>query len=461
MFRFAIKTKRTKRILRMRKHRRAQRSIYDFCGQNETARQLKVISDVLDSHPQVLDLLAQDLIDEESIDTGRRGLSVESVFRCLLLKQQFSLTYAELAFFLEESPTYRTFAQLEHDQFPSRSALHAAIRQLQPETLKQVCQVLMVEWTDDGTINPQVVRIDSTVVSSNIAEPSDSQLLNDAIRVLSRLLSRSKDKTGISIKYNDKRKEAKSLSYSIFHAKKAQKDLLYEDLIHCAHVVLDQVNRALTRVQLEGYKHEKTGKWLNEVFHYRSLLQQVIDQTQRRVFNNENVPAAEKIVSLFEPHTAIIKKDSSGETFFGHKVNLGTDTNGYVTFCSIEKGNPADSDLYINVIIEHQNLYGDVPNTTVADGGYASKDNVKNAKDAGVKRRVFHKSLGIGFHEMGIKEKTLKKLKNFRAGIEGNISQLKRRFGLSKSTWKGLDGFHAYIWSSVLSYNLVRRARPG
>jgi len=422
---------------------------------------LRGITDILDHHPQILDILAKDLIDEETINTGRRGLSVESVFRCLLLKQQFSLTYSELAFFLEESPTYRTFAQLEQDQFPSRSALHAAIRQIQPETLKQVSIMLATEWADNGTIDPQVVRIDSTVVHSNIAAPSDSELLCDAIRVLSRLLSRSKIKTGVSIKYNDKRKEAKSLSYQIFHAKKTEKDCLYVDLVHCAHVVLEQVNRALLRVQLEGFKHEHAGKWLNDVYHYRHLFRRVIDQTQRRVFSNENVPATEKLVSLFEPHTDIIKKDSSGETYFGHKVNLATDINGYVTFCSIEKGNPKDSNLYTNVIAEHQKTYGTAPTTTVADGGYASKDNVKYAKDAGVRQRVFHKSLDIGFHDMGIKAKTLKKLRDFRAGIEGNISELKRRFGLSKSTWKGLDGFHAYVWSSVLCYNLVRQARPG
>ena len=445
----------------MRKYRRAQRSIYDYCGENEIGRQLQMISDLLDDYPQILDLLAKDLIDEETLDTGRRGLSVESVFRCLLLKQQFSLTYDSLEFFLQESPTYRTFAQLEQDQFPSRSALHCAIRKIQPETLKQVYEVLTIEWVDDGTIDPQITRIDSTVVNSNIADPSDSQLLDDGIRVLSRLLSRSKVKTGVSIKYNDKRKESKSLSYRIFHAKKAEKYLIYEELIHCAHVVLDQVNRALTRVQLEGYKHEHTGKWLNEVFHYRSLLQQVIDQTQRRVFNEESVPATEKIVSIFEPHTDIVKKDSSGETYFGHKVNLGTDVRGYITYCSIENGNPADSDLYIDVINAHKKLYGDVPKTTVADGGYASINNVEYARDAGVSQRVFHKSLGIGFHDMGIKEKTLTKLKYFRAGIEGNISELKRRFGLSKSTWKGIDGFNAYVWSSVLCYNLVRQARPG
>lgn len=445
----------------MRKLRCAQTSIYDFIGENEIGRQLQAISDKLDQCPQILALLAGDLIDDDTQFTGRSGLSVESVFRCLLLKQQFTLTYESLEFYLQESPTYRTFARLEQDQFPSRSALHMAIRQLRPETLEQSFKTMMVQWTEEGIVDVDKIRIDSTVVVSNIAPPSDSALLNDGIRVLSRLLSRCQEQTTVSFKFNDKRKESRSLAYQIFHAKNEQKQALYQQLTHCAHVVLDQVSRALTQVQLKGPRTEHTGQWLNELFHYRSLLQQVIDQTQRRVFDGETVPATEKIVSLFEPHTDIIKKDGSGDTYFGHKINLSSDRNGYITYCSIEIGNPADSDLYMPVINTHENHYGCIPITTVADGGYASKANIENAEAAGIKQRAFHKSLGIGFHQMGIKEKTLEKLKNFRAGIEGNISELKRRFGLSKVTWKGVDGFHAYVWSSVLCYNLVRQARPG
>lgn len=445
----------------MRMIRRAQRSIYDSIGDNEIGRQLRDISDRLDLHPEILDILAKDLIDEETKPTGCRGLSVESVFRCLLLKQQFSLTYDSLTFYLEESSTYRTFAQLDQDMFPSRSTLHSTIRKIQPETLKRVYEVLMIDWVESGMVDTSLIRIDSTVVHSKIADPSDSQLLDDAIRVLSRSLSRCQVATGVSFKYNDKRKESKSLSHQIFHAKNEQKQALYIDLVRCSHVVLDQASRAMTKVQLESSMSEETSEWMNSVYHYRSVFQQIIDQTQRRVFNGEKVPASEKIVSLFEPHADIIRKDKSGDTYYGHKINLSSDSNGFITYCSIENGNPADSDLYMPVIHEHQRLYGTIPNASIADGGYASKSNVEEAKEAGVKQRAFHKAPGIGYHEMGIKEKTLRKLKNFRAGIEGNISELKRRFGLSKVTWKGIDGFHAYVWSSILCYNLVREARSG
>ena len=104
-------------------------------------------------------------------------------------------------------------------------------------------------------------------------------------------------------------------------------------------------------------------------------------------------------------------------------------------------------------------MFNKLPATSVADGGYASQENVTKAKIRGVKRVVFNKPAGLSLQAMGVKGKTFKQLKDFRAGVEGNISELKRAFGAGKATWKGLDGFKAYVWSSVLSYNLVRLAR--
>ena len=103
------------------------------------------------------------------------------------------------------------------------------------------------------------------------------------------------------------------------------------------------------------------------------------------------------------------------------------------------------------------------PESVVADGGTASHDNVRQARQRGVKRAVFNKPSGLGLHEMGVKEKTFAALRNFRAGVEGNISELKRVFGLDRARWKGQEGFNVYVWSSVLSDNLMRWVRlcPG
>ncbi len=184
----------------------------------------------------------------------------------------------------------------------------------------------------------------------------------------------------------------------------------------------------------------------------------VVDQTERRVLYDETVPADEKIVSLFEPHSAIIVKGWR-ETEYGHKINLSSDANGMITSLSIEQGNPSDAERFIPILESCIETFAEVPNSTVSDGGYASVDNVREGRVLGVRRVVFHKKRGLTYHSMGVKEKTFIRLRDFRAGIEGNISELKRVFGISKATWKGYDGFKAFVWSSIISYNLVRLAR--
>lgn len=446
----------------MRETRNAQVSIFEFYSAHPLAVELEELSDVIDSHPSLLGLLEPDFRATDIEQTGASGLSIESVFRCLLLKQLLQVSYTKLSFHLCDSPTYRSFARLEPEHLPSRSGLHAAIRCIKAETLEKINQSHLSALISDNTINVDCLRIDSTVTSSNIVSPSDSQLLADGVRVLSRLMSQSKDKTGIKIRFTDQRKKSKSLSYRIFNEKKAGKDQLYPELISCAQLVLKQSRRALNQVKLQGIATRKTQDWIDKVEHFQSLHIRVIDQTQRRVFNEENVPAVEKIVSIFEPHTDIIVKGDR-EVLYGHKINLATQENGFITYLKIEQGNPADSTLYGPVLQACEADYQQYPSSVVADGCYASQANVKNAKAQGVKRNVFSKPIGLSLTEMGVKKKTFNNLRNFRAGIEGNISELKRAYGAGKSTWKAQEGFNAFVWASTLCYNLIRTVRlsPG
>lgn len=419
---------------------------------------LSQLSNILDNHCQLLALLSADLINPTCQQTGSTGLSIESVFRCLLLKQILGISYEKLSFHLSDSTTYRTFARLTPNQFPSRAGLQAVIRKIRPETLQQINQRLCVQWQQEGIIDNKQLRIDSTVVEANIAPPSDSKLLDDAIRVLSRHLATCHHHTGIKLRFTDQRCQSRRLAFAIFYAKKAEKQALYPKLLACCFVVIKQIDRALAKLEIQGQEHVATTQWVGTAQHYRHLLCRVIYQTQQRVYEQVSVASTEKVVSIFEPHVDIIKK-SARDTQFGHKVNLATDVNGIVTYLSILEGNPADKILYQPVLEAHQSLFGKVPHTTIADGGYASGENVTDARAMGVCRPAFHKRAGLGYHAMGVKRKTLAKLRAFRAGIEGNISELKRAFGLSKATWKNHDGFHAFVWSGVLSYNLVRVAR--
>jgi len=442
----------------MRETRVAQASIFENYSEHEFGTRLKLLSKVLDQYPEILQLIAKDLVSESQTPVGRSGLSVESVFRCLLLKQQLRISYEQLAFHLSDSITYRTFARLANNTAPSRSGLQSTIRRIKPETLQKVHEILSKIWHKKGLLSMEKLRIDSTVVASNIAPPSDSQLLNDGVRVLSRLLAKSKDITGIKIRFTDKRRPSKSLAFQIFNAKNTVKEVLYPDFLKLARVVLRQADRGLSRVGAEDNPSRKARQWVSNVAHYRDLLLKVVHQTERRVIQKEAVPTSDKIVSLFEPHTDIIVKGFR-DVQYGHKINLSSDKNGLISYLSIEKGNPSDKELFLPVLDYHQSTLGDIPESVVADGGYASQANVKAGRDLGVKRVVFHKKVGLSYQAMGVKKKTFIRLRNFRAGIEGNISELKRAFGASKATWKGHDGFRAFVWSSVITYNLVRIAR--
>ena len=302
------------------------------------------------------------------------------------------------------------------------------------------------------------LRIDSTVVASNIAPPSDSQLLNDGVRVLSRLLMKSKNITGVKICFTDQRKASKSLAFQIFNAKKARKKALYPRLLQILRIVLKQVDRGLEAVEVGACDSDKKKQWVSQVEQYRDLALRVINQTERRVIQGQSIHSSKKIVSLFESHTDIIVKGFR-DVQYGHKINLSSERSGFITYLCIEKGNPADSSLFMPTLDFHQSKLDCLPHSVVADGGYASQENVVKGRGLGVKRVAFHKPVGLSLHAMGVKSKTFTRLRHFRAGIEGNISELKRAFGAKKANWKGLAGFKAYVWSSVLSYNLMRLAR--
>jgi len=179
---------------------------------------------------------------------------------------------------------------------------------------------------------------------------------------------------------------------------------------------------------------------------------------QRRVFHGEPVAANEKIVSLFEPHADIIVKGGR-DIQYGHKLNLTVGRSGLILDLVIEAGNPADSERFLAMLKRHIAFYGEAPRQTAADGGFASRDNLSQAKTLGVHDVAFHKKAGLRIMDMVKSNWVYRKLRNFRAGIESDISCLKRAYGLARCLWRGFDHFAAYVWSSVVAYNLAMFAR--
>ena len=180
---------------------------------------------------------------------------------------------------------------------------------------------------------------------------------------------------------------------------------------------------------VEGRDEPWIEDWRAQVVHYRDLAGAVVRQTVRRVLKGETVPAEEKVVSLFEPHTDIIRKGGR-RVQYGHKVNLGSGASGLVFDAVVEAGNPADSSRCLPMIERHAAIYGSAPDQVAFDGGYASKANLADAKALGVRDVVFHKKRGLKTTDMASSPRVYGRLRNFRAGMEAVVSYLKRCFGL-------------------------------
>ncbi len=264
---------------------------------------------------------------------------------------------------------------------------------------------------------------------------------------------------GERLAYHNHSRRAKRRMWAIQRARGAAKRVtLYRDLLEVTRKSLGYIEAAEAALERAACDPLKYLAWWYEVRHYKPLILKVIDQTERRVLQGERVPAEEKIVSLFEAHTDIIVKGAR-EVQYGHKLNLATGKSGLVLDVVIEAGNPADSARFVPMLERHVERYGKAPRQMAADGGYASIENLQAAKSRQVEDVAFHKKRGLEVEAMAKSAWVYRKLRRFRAGIEAGISCLKRAYGPGRCTWKGLEHFKAYVWSSVVAHNLVVFAR--
>ena len=251
----------------------------------------------------------------------------------------------------------------------------------------------------------------------------------------------------------DHSRSAKRLAFQIQYARGAKNKKYYGKLLKLAESTKNYLLNAM-----EANPSSFGALLLEQTSSIIDLTNKVLSQTRRRVIYNENVPVADKVCSIFEPHSDIIVKGSR-DVQFGHKLNITTGKSGLVLDVVIEQGNPADTAQLCPMIARQKTIYGQVPRQAAADGGYASQDNLKQAKDMGVKDVSFNKKKGLKVEDMVKSSWVYKRLTKFRAGIEGNISCLKRRYGLGRCTWRGKEKFNAFVWASTVAYNLMLLAR--
>jgi IS5 family transposase len=456
----------------MRQARRIQLPLTEPWLDLERAQELEAISRLLDQHPTVNDLVLQDL--RTPAGAGRRpvgagGLSAEQVLRALLLKQMGSYSYRELAFHLADSRSYRTFCRIGvGEAAPSKSALAANLKTLRVETLEAINRVMVRAALEAGVEDGRRARVDCTVVESNIHEPTDSGLLWDGVRKLTTLMSQARELLGVTlVNFSSHRRRAKRRHKEISTAKSnEQRQDGYRDLIRVTEQVQGDARRVLEVLQeqlksrdFDPLKALALKGIAQELEHFLPLTRQVIEQTRRRVLEGETVPAGEKIVSIFEEHTDIIRKDRR-ETLYGHKICLTAGASSMILDCKVLEGNPADSTLAETMVDRQREIFARFPRQVTFDGCFASKPNLRAIKaKQGVEDVVFSKGRGLAISDMARSSWVYRRLWRFRAGVEGLISFLKRIFGLDRCTWRSWPSFQSYVWGSILACNLLVMAR--
>src|SRR5271165_872326 len=310
----------------MGQERTVQASLFDLFAYHEIGRELKAMSQWLDEHRELIGLVAEDLRRHDVMETGRQGLSAESVLRCGLLKQHRQLSYQELAFHLEDSASFRAFARLPLSWTPKKSVLHMTISAIRAETWEAINRILLASARQEKVETGRVVRLDSTVTAALMHEPSDSSLLWDGVRVTARLLEAADGLVG-GLEWRNHRRAAKKRARTIEYARDRSKRVPhYRQLIKLTRATLAYADQAATQLW-RATDPMAAALWQVEFRYYRPLIERIITQTERRVLHGEAVAANEKIVSLFEPHTDIIVKGGR-EVEYGHKLNLTTGRSG-------------------------------------------------------------------------------------------------------------------------------------
>jgi IS5 family transposase len=374
---------------KMRRKYNPQMSLFSTPSSKPIAKELEQISLILDENRKLVEIVYEDLIRARRADTGREGMTAEQVLRCTVLKQYRQLSYEELEFHLEDSWAFREFSRLNREQHPCKSVLQENIKSLSEETWEAIHREIVGYAQRQKIERGRKVRIDSTVIETDIHHPTDSTLLADGIRIITRWLMEGKQLMPRPLYvFCDHTRVVKKRVLAILNTKKDKvRKAAYRDLLMYAERVAGYAVDAIA--ELRSFE----GNNINDTLGARALsdkleravdiLGKTMDQAERRVLKGENVPASEKIVSFFEEHTDIIIKGGR-DTEYGHKVFVSGGASTMILGCLIVRGNPADSDQYQPLLEQHRQWYDRMPRQVTADGGFASRENLVFAKGKGV-----------------------------------------------------------------------------
>lgn len=430
---------------------------------------LKRMSDFLDDQPKIFERVRRDLQRGlKKPDTGRTAMTPSQVLRSLILMRVKNWDYRELSERIADGYTLRRFTGFNSQRVPKHDAFNRAFNKLRPQTLQALNDLVLKAAVDLGLEDGKRLRVDTTVTETDIHHPTDNTLLWDVVRVLTRLIGRlgkvlPKGIDNFSNRTRCARRRMQEIQRMTARQRHTQQKAKYRHLIGITQQVVHNARGVLEKTKdqcaVDPMDDIIIGELRRKIDHYCQLGARVIGQSRRRVLEGEQVATEEKIYSIFETHTDLIKRGKIQKPIeFGHKIFLAESAHGLITQYRVLEGNPPDHVHVKPSLQRHQETFGWAPAWYSSDRGFFSDENIKAYPQ--VKLVCIPQRGGKRTSQRQAFERSpeFKKGQRFRAGIEGRISVLFRGRGMKRCLAEGRDRFEVLIGAAVLTNNLMNIA---
>ena len=432
---------------------------------------LQGILTFLDDHATLVEQVRQDLVRGlKNPNTGRDGITPAQTLRSLILMRVKNWDYRELRERINDGLTLRTFTDFDCHRVPKHDAFNRAFNRLTPATMQAINQAVVQTAVQLGLEDGKQSRVDTTVVETDIHFPTDATLLWDTVRTVTRLIedlheTLPRGVQGFTNRTRSARRRMQALERMTAQERHTQQEPKYRELLGITGQVLENARQVIKKAgRIKGMdvmEQATVDQLCKEITAYCELGDRVIGQTRRRVIDGEQVPSEEKVYSIFESHTDLIKRGKARKPVeFGHKVFLAESAQGLITDYQVLDGNPADTTQVRPSLERHRQTFHCAPDLYAGDRGFYSAENLDECQKAGVNQVSIPQRGGQKTAEREALERSpaFKKGQRFRVGIEGRISVLFRGRGMKRCRAQGRERFEVLVGAAVLANNLLRIA---
>ena len=425
---------------------------------------MRLVDELLEDEPLVDTVYeAQGERHPQSRSRGRMQTPAEVLLRLLLLKHIRNWSYDVLEREVRANLVYRAFTRIGDEKVPDAKTLARLGQLIGPKVIEQLHRRVVELAQERGVTRGRKLRVDTTVVETNIHYPTDSSLLGDGTRVLTRTMKKIESKSGgLKGKVRDRmrsiRKRVLAIALStrlLGPAGEERRKRQYRELLSLTRKVMNQAQRVLAEVKQARRTPVKGLAQSLETMVGR--VRQVVKQTRIRIFAGDTKSPG-KIASVFEPHTEIIRKGKASQpNEFGKLVKIQEAENQIVTHFEVYAERPADSTLLLSSVRVHQQRLGRIPRLVAADAGFYSQESERAGQALGVRwMSVPNKKTTSSERKLLQHQRWFRKGQKWRTGSEGRISVLKRRHGLRRCFYPGLDGMRRWVGLGVMADNFIQ-----